>query len=146
MLIHIFQLIHQISPDFLMIWNISFDIPYIMDRMRVLGLNPEEIIPDPEFKHKHCYFKKDRKNFDIKNKCDFFAVTSKTVYLDQMELYGAVRKGRDEQRSFTLNAIAEKEIDDKKLDYSEDGNIKTVGYRNYRKYFIYNITPDIIVV
>ena len=139
MLIHIFQLIHQISPDFLMIWNISFDIPYIMDRMRVLGLNPEEIIPDQEFKHKHCYFKKDRKNFDIKNKCDFFAVTSKTVYLDQMELYGAVRKGRDEQRSFTLNAIAEKEIDDKKLDYSEDGNIKTVGYRNYRKYFIYNI-------
>ena len=60
-------------------------------------------------------------------------------FMDQMELYGAVRKGRDEQRSFTLNAIAEKEIDDKKLDYSEDGNIKTVGYRNYRKYFIYNI-------
>ena len=44
-------------------------------------------------------------------------------FMDQMELYGAVRKGRDEQRSFTLNAIAEKEIDDKKLDYSEDGNL-----------------------
>ena len=39
-------------------------------------------------------------------------------FMDQMELYGAVRKVRDEQRSFTLNAIAEKEIDDKKLDYS----------------------------
>ena len=39
-------------------------------------------------------------------------------FMDQMELYGAVRKGRDEQRSFTLNAIAEKEIYDKKLDYS----------------------------
>lgn len=139
MLIHLFQCIHMISPDFLMIWNISFDIPYILERMRTLGINPEDIICEEEFKYKECYFKKDMHNFEIKNKCDWFHVTSKTVYIDQMELYAAVRKGREELRSTKLNFIGEKEVNDSKLDYSEDGNIKTVGYVNYRRYFIYNI-------
>lgn len=139
MLIHLFQCIHMISPDFLMIWNISFDIPYILERMRTLGINPEDIICEEEFKAKECYFKKDMHNFEIKNKCDWFHVTSKTVYIDQMELYAAVRKGREELRSTKLNFIGEKEVNDSKLDYSEDGNIKTVGYVNYRRYFIYNI-------
>lgn len=139
MLVHLFELIHTISPDFLMIWNISFDIPYILNRMKYLGLNPEEIICDKEFLYKNCYFVKDRRNFDIKNKSDHFVCSSKTVYVDQMELYGAIRKGREELRSFSLNYVARNEIGDEKLDYSEDGDIKTVAYRNYKKYFIYNI-------
>ena len=139
MLIHLFQLIHLLSPDFMMIWNISFDIPYILDRMRALGIDPEKVICDEEFPIKHCFFHKDRRNFDIKNKNDYFTVSSKTVYVDQMELYGAVRKGRDELRSYSLNYVAEKEIQDEKLDYSEDGSIKTLAYVNYLKYFIYNI-------
>ena len=139
MLIHIFQCIHMITPDFLMIWNISFDIPYILERMKTLGINPEDVICDEEFLYKHCYFKKDMHNFEIKNKCDWFHVSSKTVYIDQMELYAAIRKGREELRSTTLNYVGEKELEDSKLDYSEEGNIKTVGYLNYRKYFIYNI-------
>ena len=107
--------------------------------MSTLGINPEDIICEEEFKAKECYFKKDMHNFEIKNKCDWFHVTSKTVYIDQMELYAAVRKGREELRSTKLNFIGEKEVNDSKLDYSEDGNIKTVGYVNYRRYFIYNI-------
>lgn len=139
MLVHLFECIHMISPDFLMIWNISFDIPYILNRMNALNLDATEIICDPEFKYKVCRFKKDTRNFDIKNKCDHFEVSSKTVYIDQMENYGAIRKGRDELRSYSLNYIGRKELEDEKLDYSEDGNIKTIGYTNYRRYFIYNI-------
>jgi hypothetical protein len=56
-----------------------------------------------------------------------------------MELYAAIRKGGDELRNFTLNYIAKKELHDEKLDYSQDGNIKQVGYLNYWKYFVYNI-------
>ena len=95
MLVHLFQCIPMICPDFLMIWNISFDIPYILDRLKTLGLNPEDVICEEEFLYKHCYFKKDMNNFEVKNKCDWFHVTSKTVYIDQMELYAAVRKGRE---------------------------------------------------
>lgn len=139
MLIHLFQLIHTISPDFLFIWNISFDVPYIIDRMKALGLNPEEIIPHPDFPVKKCWFKKDRMNFDIKNKSDYFHVTDKTVWYDQMILYAAKRKGGEELPSKKLTDIAREEIGDSKLDYGEVDEFKKFSYMNYRKYFIYNI-------
>lgn len=139
MLVHLFDMIHQISPDFMMVWNISFDIPYILNRMRALGLDPTDIICDAEFNNRVCYFKKDRKNFDIKNKSDHFEVSSKTVYVCQMENYAAIRKGREELRSFTLNYVARKELEDEKYDYSESGTIKTLAYTDYKKYILYNI-------
>lgn len=139
MLVHLFDLIHQVSPDFMMVWNISFDIPYILNRMKALGLDPKEIICDAEFDNRVCYFKKDHKNFDIKNKADHFEVSSKTVYICQMENYAAIRKGREELRSFSLNYIGRKELEDEKLDYSETSSIKTLAYTNYKLYILYNI-------
>lgn len=139
MLVHLFQLINQLKMDFMMIWNISFDIPYIIERMQYLGLDPKEVMCHPDFPVKECYFKKDTKNFDVKNKSDFFSLSSYTIFYDQMILYAAVRKGREELRSNKLSFIANKEIGDEKLDYGEEGNIKKFPYLNYKKYFIYNI-------
>lgn len=139
MLVHLFQLINKLKLDLLGIWNISFDMPYIKERGEYLGLDPKEFMCHPDFPNKECYFKKDKINFAVKNKADFFHISSYTVFLDQMILYAAIRKGRSELRSNKLTYIAEKEIGDEKLDYSEDGNIKTLSYKNYKKYFIYNI-------
>lgn len=139
LLVHLFQLINQLKLDFIVVWNISFDIPYILRRMEVLGLDPKEIICHPDFPTKQCYFKHDRKNQLPKNKSDFFFCTSYTVWYDQMELYAAIRKSKKELRSLRLTDIAHDEIRDEKLDYSEDGDIKTLSYKNYRKYIIYNI-------
>ena len=50
--------------------------------------------------------------------------SSHTVFYDQMTLYAAIRKGREESRSNKLTLKAIKEINDKKLDYSEEGNFK----------------------
>lgn len=139
MLVHLFQLINKLKLDFILIWNISFDIPYIIERMKYLGLDPTEVMSHPDFPVKECWFKKDTKNFDVKNKSDFFHLSSYTVFYDQMILYAAIRKGREELRSNKLNYVAKKEIGDEKLDYSEEGNFKKFSYINYRKYFIYNI-------
>lgn len=139
MLVHLFQLINKIKPDFLLFWNISFDIPFLMDRMKVLGLNPEDVICPKDFPIKQCWFKKDTRNFEPKNKSDFFHCTSYTIYADQMINYAATRKGQTELRSYKLQSVAEHVIDDKKLDYSENGNIKTVSYNNWVQYVLYNI-------
>lgn len=139
MLVHIFQLINQLKLDFIGVWNISFDIPYIIGRLQTLGLDPKQVMCHPDFPVKECWFKKDKINFAVKNKADFFHCSSYTVWYDQMIVYAAVRKGGSELRSNKLTAIAQKEIGDEKLDYSEDGNIKTVSYRNYLRYILYNI-------
>ncbi|WP_216369606.1 hypothetical protein, partial [Brevibacillus sp. MCWH] len=92
-----------------------------------------------DFKIKELYYKKDHKNFQVQNKSDYFVISSYTVYLDQMIVYAALRKGQGELRSFSLNSVAKKEIGDEKLDYSEDANIKTLPYVDYKKFVIYNI-------
>ena len=72
MLVHLFQLIHKLKLDFIGIWNISFDIPYIYDRLKVLGIDPADVMCHPDFPSKICYFKPDTRNHDIKNKNDSF--------------------------------------------------------------------------
>lgn len=139
MLVHLFQLINKLKLDFIGVWNISFDIPYILNRLEILGLNPIDVICPSDFPSKEAWFKKDQKNFNVKNKSDFFHVTSYTVFFDQMIVYAAIRKGQSELRSNKLTYIAKKEIGDEKLDYSENGNIKTLSYNNYLMYILYNI-------
>lgn len=146
LLVHLFQLINKLKLDFIGIWNISFDIPYILERMKVLGLNPTEIICHPDFKSKECYFSKDKLNFQVKNKADYFHCSSYTVFYDQMILYAAIRKGDKDLRTTKLTDIARDEIGDEKLNYEEDGSIKTVAYRNYKKYVMYNIKDVLLQV
>lgn len=135
-----FKLTNTLKPDFIMGWNIfGFDIPYILARCRVLGLDPADIIPHPDFFNKVCRFVKDVNNFDIKNKSDRFELSSYSKYIDHMRLYAATRKGRTELRSFSLNFVGKKEIGDEKIDYSENANIKTLPYKNYRLFVLYNI-------
>lgn len=139
MLVHIFQLINTLKVDMCGIWNIGFDMPYLMERMEVLGLDPKQVMSHPDFPNKQCYFKADTRNHDIKNKSDFMHLTSYTIFIDQMELYASIRKGGSELRSYRLNFIGEKELKDTKLDYSEDGDIKTLPYTNFKKFVMYNI-------
>lgn len=146
MITHIFQLINTLKMDTLEFWNISFDIPYIIGRLQHFGVNPADVMCHPDFPNKQCYFKKDTHHFDIKNKNDFFHCSSYTVFLDQMELYAQIRKGEKELRSNQLTYIAQKEIKDSKLDYSDNGNIKTISFNNYLQYILYNIKDVLLQV
>ena len=141
MLIHLFQLINKLKLDFVGVWNIEFDIPYIIERCKALGLDPAEVICHPDFPVKECWFKKDTHNFAVKNKSSFFHCSSYTIYYDQMVVYAAIRKGQKELRSNRLTYIGKIELEDEKLDYSDkgSGNLKTLSYVDYLTYILYNI-------
>lgn len=139
MIVHLFQLINQLKLDFIGIWNMGFDIPYIINRLKVLGLDPRDVMCHPDFPVKQCYYKEDTHNFDVKNNNDYFYCSSYTLFIDQMRNYAAIRKGQSEMRSYTLDYVSNHVIGAGKLDYSDDGNIKTVSYRNYKRYLLYNI-------
>ena len=139
MLVHLFELINKLKKDFIAIWNMQFDIPYILKRMQILNLNPEDYIVPKEFISKQCYFKKDMKHYQAANKSDYFYCTGYTVFTDDMINYAAIRKSEKVLRSTKLTYVAKREIKDQKLDYSEYGDLKYFSYLNYRQYFIYNI-------
>lgn len=141
MLVHLFQCIHKISPDFCAIWNISFDIPYIIERLKTLGLNPEDVICDPEFINKVCIFHRDTHNFDVKNKSDQFEVSSKTIWICQMENFAAIRKGGDELRNYTLDYISKSVCrrSGKYVFLDKVKSFRTLGYESPIDYWIYNV-------
>lgn len=148
MLVHLFQCIRKISPDFLMVWNISFDVPYMMERLRVLGLDPAEVMCDPEFLNKVCVFHRDTHNFDIKNKSDKFDVSSKTVWVDQMENFAAIRKGRDELRQYSLDYIAKTVCGNsgKYVYFGKAPSLRTLGYVDLITYYLYNVKDVLLQV
>jgi len=140
LIISTFRLINTLKRDFMLIWNGGgFDIPYMIERIKVLGLKPEDVMCHSDFPVKRCRFIKDTKNFAVANKGDCLKLSSYTKYIDQMILYAATRKGQSELRSHSLNFIAQHELNDDKLNYDDEANIKTLPYKNYRKFVAYNI-------
>lgn len=141
----LFALIHHLKRDFLLIWNMAFDIPFIIARIEELGYDPKEIMCDPDFNHKELYYRKDTFHYDFKTRNDSFTISSYTVFLDQMMQYIKIRKQKSELKSVKLNAIAQKELGDEKLDYSDEADIRTLPYKNYKKFVLYNIKDTLLL-
>ena len=139
MLRQLFRLIHTIDPDMVLIWNMGFDIPYIIDRLIELGINPRDIMCAHDFPVENLFYFEDTRTFEFANKKDYFQITDDTMYIDQLINYAALRKSQGAVKKVNLGAVAQKELKDNKLDYSDAGNIRTLPYENYERFALYNI-------
>ena len=140
----IFNLINNRKPNFCLIWNMRFDIPYLLARIQVLGYDPTSIVCSPEIPHPKAFFKADRTTWLIEKQFDSFNVTSFTQYMCQMRNYSSIRKSQHKIRSVSLNAISDRELGDKKVDYEEYENITMFPYLNFRRYVVYNIKDTLL--
>lgn len=142
----LFKLINKTIPDFLLIWNMAFDLNYIIQRIIILNADPLEIICDPRIKQKYLRFYVDEKNInDFAERGDYVGITSYTVWLDQMIQFASRRKGRGQYTSFSLDSIGEDIAHVNKLDYSHiTTNINMLPYLDYETFSFYNIM-DVIV-
>lgn len=141
LIIMIFKIINTIKFDFVLIWNMRFDIRYLINRLtRLTNIPPSEIICHPDYHVKDCYFKVDNHpdHGKIKQKTDEFIVSAYTDYIDQMILYATVRKMKD-LPSYSLDEISKKEVGAEKLSYKEIGSIAQLPHKNYRLFVKYNI-------
>ena len=139
LIIDFFKLVNTLKRDFMMFWNQAFDIKYFLDRIRLLNADPKDIICSQDFPVKEVYYFPDAGIFDVKKKKDYLKASCYTNYIDQMINYVKIRAGGGEMRSHALNAVGQKELQDTKLDYSDEANIKTLPYVNYKKFILYNI-------
>ena len=144
MIQQLFALIHKLRRDFVEIWNLPFDIPYFIDRLKSLGVDPRDVMCDSDFKTQILEYRKDTTTYDYKMQNNSFIITSYTTFQDQMRNYIRIRKGRNELKTVKLNAIAKMEIGDEKLDYSDEADIKTLPYVDYVKFVLYNIKDTLL--
>lgn len=122
----------EYSPDVITGWNIEFfDIPYLINRIvRVLGdkkdaerLSPWGILREYEVEIRG------RKN-------QAFSPLGISV-LDYLSLYKKFTY--TQQESYRLDYIAQVELAERKLDYSEYDNLDDLRFKNFQKYIEYNV-------
>ena len=140
-----FDLINLIKPDFALAWNIAFDLPYLIERIKVLGYNPLNIICHPDFEQKWCDYYIDRRADKFEERGDNALITSYTVYLDQLITFASRRKGQRAISSFKLDYVGDKIAGVRKLDYSHiTRNIADLPYLDYKTFVFYNVMDTIV--
>ena len=137
----IFDNIHLCRPDFINIWNIGYDIPYIIERLEFRGVNPADIMcsPDIPAKYRICKFKKDTSGEHITDNWSWLHLTDYTRYIDAMCMYGRIRKVQAREPSYKLDAICDKELGTGKLEFNENADHHTMQRDHKVEYTVYNI-------
>ncbi|MEM5877903.1 MAG: hypothetical protein QXF12_03410 [Candidatus Aenigmatarchaeota archaeon] len=157
----VFDFLNEKMPDFLAIWNMDYDIPTILGYIRSKNKNPKDILCDPRIDKnlRVCYYKQGKKK-----KITFSKVVKPinpslqwhTLYLtapfyviDSMCCYRQIRIHQQEEPSYSLDYILNKELNKSKLKFNILEGIggymwHKVMQEKYRpEYVIYNIFDSI---
>lgn len=142
----LFILINELQPDFLLAWNMAFDIPYIIARCISLGYDPRDIMCHPDFNEKVVRYYIDDDHFnEYAERGDKATISSYTVYLDQMIQFASKRKGQKAYPNYKLDSIGEALVNVKKLDYSSiTRRIAELPYKDYKVFVFYNIMDTVV--
>ena len=148
-LIHeLFEMINQNEPDFLLAWNMAFDIPYIWNRIVRLGYDPRDFMSHPSFNKDERiarYYIDERHLNEYEARGDRYTITSHTVYLDQLIHFASRRKGQSAFPNFKLDTAGSIITGVRKLDYSHiTTNISKLPYLDYKTFVFYNIMDTIV--
>lgn len=148
MLTLMFGLINiKYRPDFVLAWNMTgFDIPYIISRINQLGFSPNEIMCDKDMEYCWSDLHIDNKTQKIGDKNSYYNNTSYTNYMDQLLLFAALRKQNGERDSYSLDAIAEEELNTHKYHYKDSNTtIKNSPYVDYAEFVEYNLHDTMLL-
>lgn len=148
---------HEWMPDFLSVWNVAFDINKIIEACDRSGTNIAEIMSDPSVpdKYKHFKFKEGPAKkvtasgvvMSYKPAARWHSVTapSSFYWIDAMCAYKAVRTGSPEEKSYSLDAILNKELNIGKLKFEEANGYEGLAWHvkmqtdHKLEYVVYNI-------
>ena len=136
------------APDVLTGWNIEhFDIPYLYNRIvNLLGvdqakkLSPWEMVNEREIVRGKSA---SRGSKNIEERIDKIYDIVGVATLDYLEIYK--KFSFSNQESYRLDHIANLELGEKKVDYSEYESLLELYKKDYQKFIDYNI-HDVVLV
>lgn len=117
----------ETDPDVLTAWNVDFDAPYLVARFSEIGMNPGRL---------------SRTNYAGLTKGGKARIEGRVVY-DMLEAYKSSQ--RTELESYRLDAVAEEELGEKKLDHTGEG-IHEMWLNDPDKLMRYNLIDVRLVV
>jgi DNA polymerase elongation subunit (family B) len=144
----LFNIIHTLSPDFVEGWNSSdFDLTYIIERIKVLGYDPADVMCDRSWDIKIVknYVDMRHKN-ELPERGDYTFISGTPIFMDQMIQYASRRKAKfGSFNSFKLDDIGLKEAKVHKLDYHHiTDSVLKLPYLDFKTFVFYNMM-DVVV-
>jgi hypothetical protein len=125
-------------PDAICWWNMAFDANTLMNRLRRLGVDPEDAFTPKDF---HPWtladYQYDTFNTEPTERSDTFNVASYTLWVDQMLLYAQLRKQSGKKESYGLDFTLRSEIGESKVEY--EGSIRDLSYRDFPAFMLYGL-------
>jgi hypothetical protein len=165
MLKTIFKVANDWAPDFLAIWNMNFDIPYILDRLKYHNVDPRHVLCDTSipFEYRVCKYKKGTqkkitssgvvKPIPVSLQWHTLFLTAKFYVIDAMCTYRLLRITSPEKPSYSLDYILKLEkISDGKLKLEEAKEHTGLAYHYYmqrehkEEYIVYNIYDCVSII
>ena len=139
---NIFAIINKFKPDTMSVWNIAYDIPKLAGRMQNLGLNYVDVMCDPDFPKDYRFVEMNidnRAEIDIADRKTYIRMLSTTVWIDQMQSYAGMRKGRKAYGSNKLDNIAKIELGVGKHTFDKGIDVTNAAQKDYYNFVYYNI-------
>jgi DNA polymerase elongation subunit (family B) len=124
---------NRLKPDIITGWNVQgFDVPYLVNRItNVLGENvAAKLSPF------HPYTSRVFNEIEIQGEQKSYRILGITVY-DYLELYKKFSPRKLER--YSLDFVAHVELGERKINYSEYGNLMDLYETNYDLFMDYNI-------
>lgn len=143
---NLFALLHKMRPDFILIWNMSYDIPTMITRLQRLGENPVNYFCHPDFTQPYYRYNYDLiyKN-DFKNKTESFECTCYSTYLDQMLNYAGIRKSKREYGGNSLDNVSHIELKSEKRRFDKaTTNVTNAAIEEYWNFVKYSINDVLL--
>ena len=142
----LFNAINNFKPDYVLAWNMAFDMVHIIERIRKLGYAPEDIICHEDFKEKVAEYRVDERNLNNNaERGDYALISSYSTFMCQMIQFDSRRKGQSKFAQSNLDYIGENVAKVKKLDYKHiTTDISLLPYKSYKTFVFYNIMDTIV--
>lgn len=152
-----FDKLHEWKPDVLAIWNINFDIPYILKQLEKYKADPKMYLCDPivPYQYRICRYKEgptkkvtasgQQKPLNPALQWHTLELTASFYVLDAMCVYKRLRMAKQEEPSYALNAILDKELGIRKLSFTEAEQYSGLKWHQVMQqdfkleYIVYNI-------
>lgn len=154
---------HEWRPDFITIWNIDYDLPRCMKAVENSGYRLEDVFCDPSIPEKYRYCKYNRgksKKITASNKemtippadqWHWLDCPASFYFIDSMCTYRRLRIAAGMEPSYSLNAILDKHLGVRKLNFAEADGLSELEWHQFMQkhhkilYIVYNIFDCVAV-
>lgn len=153
----IFKRAHEWQPDFITVWNITYDMPRIVKALEADGFNPADVLSDPRVPEKFRFYrykegqpKKETASgkimtVPIAERWHVVESAASFYFMDSMCLYKRIRMAEQNEPSYSLDYQLQKWLGIRKLKFQEADKYTGLEWHqfmqaNYKiEYGIYNV-------